>query len=284
MNKIVWLASYPKSGNTWTRVFLANYLRDAAEPVDVNDLDGDAPIASHRLGFDECVGIEASQLPPRITARLRPEVYRTLAREASELLFMKAHDAWTVTDIGTPMFPTDVTAAVVYLLRNPLDVAVSFAHHGGRSTDSAVANMCDTEFTMSESSTRLSYQLPQRIGTWSEHVRSWVDDSGLPICIVRYEDLRADAITGFGRILDFVGVPVEPVRLRRAVESSRLEELQRQEAHAGFRERPPAATAPFFRRGEVGSGRHELAGDLIEKLTDAHRETMQRFGYIDEET
>ena len=282
MNKIVWLASYPKSGNTWTRVFLTNYLRDSAVPADVNDLDN-GPIASHRLGFDECVGIEATQLPARIATRLRPEVYRALAREASDLLFMKVHDAWRLTDTGTPMFPADTTAAVIYLLRNPLDIAVSFAHHSGHSAERTVANMCDSEYTMSDSSTRLSDQLPQHIGTWSEHVRSWVDDSGLPLSVVRYEDLRADTMRVFGEILEFVGVPVEPVRLSRAVDFSRLEELQRQEATVGFRERSPSASAPFFRRGEVGSWRQELGADLIGTLRAAHRDTMQRFGYLEEE-
>jgi len=283
VNKIVWLASYPKSGNTWTRVFLTNYLRDAAEPADVNDLDN-GPIASHRLGFDECVGIEASQLPPRIATRLRPEVYRTLAREASDLLFIKVHDAWRLTDVGMPMFPADTTAAVIYLLRNPLDVAVSFAHHSGLSAERTVANMCDSAFTMSESSARLGNQLPQHTGTWSEHVRSWVDDSGLPLTVVRYEDLRADTVGVFGQVLDFIGVAVEPERLSRAVEFSRLEELQRQEAIAGFQERSPTASAPFFRRGEIGSWRQELGEDLVGQLKGAHRDTMERFGYLEQET
>ena len=59
--KIVWLASYPKSGNTWMRVLLANYLRNADAPVDINALEG-GPIASARVWFDEWVGIEASAL------------------------------------------------------------------------------------------------------------------------------------------------------------------------------------------------------------------------------
>ncbi len=58
---IYWLASYPKSGNTWLRTLITNYLRDAETPADINELDG-GPIASARLWFDEWVGVEASLL------------------------------------------------------------------------------------------------------------------------------------------------------------------------------------------------------------------------------
>jgi aryl sulfotransferase len=66
---IIWLASYPKSGNTWLRVFLTNYLRDGDQPADLNDLDG-GPIASARLAFEEAVGVEASDLTQAEIERL----------------------------------------------------------------------------------------------------------------------------------------------------------------------------------------------------------------------
>ncbi|MEJ2083836.1 MAG: sulfotransferase, partial [Acidobacteriota bacterium] len=38
MTGIVWLASYPKSGNTWLRAFLMNFLDPGKRPVDINQL------------------------------------------------------------------------------------------------------------------------------------------------------------------------------------------------------------------------------------------------------
>ena len=61
MTGICWLASYPKSGNTWFRIFLTNYLRDATSPVDINDL-GHSAIASRRAPFDEALGFESGEL------------------------------------------------------------------------------------------------------------------------------------------------------------------------------------------------------------------------------
>jgi hypothetical protein len=101
---IVWLASYPKSGNTWLRVLLTNYLRAAGEPADINNLLG-APGASSRECFDQWTGVEGSALDANVVDRLRPQVYRCMARDADDTLFMKVHDAWARVDTGEPMFP-----------------------------------------------------------------------------------------------------------------------------------------------------------------------------------
>ena len=139
MGKIIWLASYPKSGNTWMRALLTNYLRDGEAPADINEMDG-GPIASARLWLDEWVGVEASALNDSAIERLRPDVYRCMARETPDTLYMKAHDAWSRTNRGDALFPADVTAGVVYILRNPLDVATSYSHHYGINIEKAVGN------------------------------------------------------------------------------------------------------------------------------------------------
>jgi aryl sulfotransferase len=273
---IVWLASYPKSGNTWLRVLLTNYLRDASEPADINQLFG-APIAGARRRFDEWVGVEGSALDANVVDRLRPEVYRCLARDADETLFVKVHDAWVRVDTGEPMFPADVTLGVVYIIRNPLDLAASCAHHWGRPIAAAVETLCDGGG--SPAGRDLTGQFPQRLGSWGEHVRSWVDDSGAPLHVVRYEDLSVDPCGSFGGVVKFCGLDYDEKRVEKAVAFSSFGEMRRQEAAGGFQERSPAAPGGFFRRGETGSWRDELPGDLAARLTAAHRETMRRFGY-----
>lgn len=202
MAKIVWLASYPKSGNTWVRVLLTNYRRDAEQPADINALDG-GPIASARVWLDEWVGIEASVFDDATIERLRPGVYRCMAREEPEMLFMKAHDAWGCTDRGEPLFPSDVTHGVVYILRNPLDLVASCANHWGISLETAAERLCNPEFALARSLGGTTDQLHQRMGAWSGHVESWLDHAEMPVHRVRYEDLRRDPETIFGDIVRF---------------------------------------------------------------------------------
>jgi aryl sulfotransferase len=272
---IVWLASYPKSGNTWLRVLLTNYLRDTGEPADINHLLG-GPGAGSRESFDQWAGIEGSALDPNVVDRLRPQVYRCVARDADDTLFMKVHDAWTLVDTGEPMFPADVTLGVVYIIRNPLDLAGSCAHHWGTSIEAAVERMCGGS---AERLPARHGQLRQRVGSWSDHVRSWVDDSGGPVHVVRYEDLSVDPCRVFGGVVTSCGLGYDEDRVKNAVAFSSFAELQRQEASAGFQERSTAAPGGFFRRGEVGSWCDELPNHMAERLTAAHRETMERYGY-----
>ena len=116
LKKIVWLASYPKSGNTWFRVFLSNLLNKNDQPADINNLYA-TPIASNRELFDEATGLASSDLTPEEIDNLRPGVYEYAARNSKEFLYQKVHDAWIETELGEPMFSKNVTHGVVYFIR-----------------------------------------------------------------------------------------------------------------------------------------------------------------------
>ena len=281
MAEIFWLASYPKSGNTWMRTLLTNYQRNALEPADINKLLN-GPNASTRICFDEWTGVEASALSDATIERLRPEVYRCIAREETHTIYTKVHDAWGRTDRGEGLFPSDVTAGVVYILRNPLDMAASCAHHWGLEIKEAVENLCDPDFSLARTIGGITDQLHQKLGSWSSHVRSWLDESGLPVHLVRYEDLKLDPERYFGEVVRFCGLSWDAEQVKRAVSFSDFSELQRQEQANDFRERSPKSPGPFFRRGQTGSWREELPSQLVQSLIDVHGVTMRRFGYLDE--
>lgn len=277
---VFWLASYPKSGNTWMRALLANYLADADEPVDINALGG-GPIASARGLFDDHVGVEASDLTQDEIERYRGRVYERFAAEHDDgdpPLFCKVHDAWTLGPDGEPLFSERSTAGVIYLIRNPLDVAVSFAHHSASTVERMVNAMLDPDYCFVGRDDRLHNQLRQRLLTWAGHAESWVDRSRLPVLVVRYEDTKADPVASFTRVIEFAGLDPNPERIRKAVEFSRFDRLKALEQEQGFGEKMPKS-ASFFRKGQVGSWSDELPVELAEKLCDAFEETMQRFGY-----
>jgi hypothetical protein len=196
---------------------------------------------------------------------------------------MKTHDAWARTDRAEALFPADVTAGVIYIMRNPLDLAASCANHWSVSIDRAVENLCNPEFALARSLGGLADQLRQRLRSWSGHVTSWLDESGLPTQLIRYEDLQRDPVQVFGDVIRFCGVPYNEARVRQAVAFSDFSELQKQEQARGFRERSVNAPEPFFRRGQVGAWREELSAELADRLIETHGEIMRRFGYLAED-
>jgi Sulfotransferase domain len=276
MSGIVWLASYPKSGNTWLRAFLANYQRTDGQPADINEMDA---IASDRRIFDEVAGVEASDLTPEEIERLRPAVYRQLADESQETLWLKIHDACTLTPDGAALIPADATQGVLYVLRNPLDVAVSSISHYSVHADTAIAWMAQEGRTLAPAFRSAATQLPQRLLSWSGHVLSWVDQSACPVHVMRYEDMQRRPAETFAAAVRLAGLPDDPERLARALRHCAFDVLQEQEKSRGFRERPAGAPA-FFRKGQIGSWREVLNADQVGRLVSDHGAVMRRFGYL----
>ena len=273
---IVWLASYPKSGNTWLRAVLTNYLRDSNSPASIDELIGGWPFAL----FDETVGLPSSDLTVREIRRLRPVFHELLAAELPHPHFVKVHDACVHTEAG-PLFPRAATAGAVYLVRNPLDVAVSYAHHQQWSIDRTVARMNGSEPKPARHSTLPHLLFAEMILSWSANVSSWLE-SELPVHIVRYEDMLTNPTAAFGAVVRFVGLEWDDRRLAGAVDQARFERLQAQEEEqSGFLEKQPTAPS-FFRAGTAGGWRTALRPRQVRALVDANAPLMERFGYLDD--
>lgn len=278
MKNVFWLASYPKSGNTWMRIFLTNYLRDSDHPADINQLDTDF-IASSRSIFDEYAGVLASELNFDQIDRYRPEVYRRYAHEKHpEKVFIKVHDGYHLNDDGKPIFPEDISAGVLYLVRNPIDVAVSYAHHNHTTIKKVVSYMINSNYAANSKNNMLTNQLRQKMGTWSDHFQSWNQQTEIPVLLIRYEDLSTDPFKTFGEVIKFCGFDFCKERLEKAIKFSDFEILKSQEKKHGFAEKNQRSDS-FFRAGKIGTGEETLTSKEKEVLLTAHESVMKRVGY-----
>lgn len=276
MNGIYWLASYPKSGNTWFRAFLSNLQDDGERPVDINSITT-GPIASARGWLDEVLGFDTAEMMPNEIERLRPEVYRWSMHQGG-ISYHKIHDAYALTVDGEPLVSHEATLGALYIIRNPLDVASSAANHWHCSMGDAVDRLCQSDFALCKDRRAMCSQVRQLIGNWSEHVLSWVDAPGLNVEVIRYEDMLSTPQETFTRAARFLHLPSDPDRVAKALRFSDFSELVRQEAERGFRERP-ARAGRFFRKGQSGDGKLKLSLAQVERLTSVHADVMQRFGY-----
>lgn len=277
---IIWLASYPKSGNTWLRVFLTNYCHEDNQPASINALIG-KPIATDRNEFDELLGLESSDLNLAEIERYRPLVCRLLATAYVPPLFIKVHDAYTTNGDGYALFPAEVTDGVLYIIRNPLDVAASYAHHENKPLDRIIERMNCEEAYLFDPSSILFTQLPQKLFSWSSHVCSWVDNAQMKTHVVRYEDMVEQPLATFTEVIRFTGLVLNSASVQRAIDFSRFQLLQAQEDVHGFAEKQPTAHS-FFRQGAVGSWREQLTQSQVRRLVNAHGQVMERFGYLPE--
>ena len=273
MGKIIWLASFPKSGNTWLRAFLHNLLRNPNEPYDINKLadftKGDAQMAWYNL-IDKRPG---SEITKEEIAALRPKVHRLMTQSRPDSVFIKTHNK-LVEDRGTAMITMEHTAGAIYIIRNPLDVTLSFADHYALSIDEAIKTMATPELH-TENSNKYCYEI---YGSWSEHVQSWTLNSHPGLHVIRYEDMLDAPVKTFGGVLRFLGLNVSRDRLDKAIKLSSFRVLQEQEKRQGFVEKTEVAER-FFREGKAGQWKRQMTSEQIDAVVAAHREQMARFGY-----
>lgn len=277
---IVWLASFPKSGNTWLRLLLANLLSPDDDPVDINSIPLKSTALVYRPDIEDVSLVDTSLLSPGEIDLLRPRVIDSLAAEATGCLYVKVHDAYRRNAAGEPLVGRGAGRVALYVIRDPRDVAVSLSFHNGDSINTAITRLNSRGHTLSDACDRATSQIPQLLMDWSGHVDSWTGQHDLPVHVLRYEDLRTDPIGTFAAAVAFLGLDVTSAAIERAVRRSDFAGLQRQERQAGFMERWSNSTAPFFRTGRAGIWKEVLTPAQQQAILAAHQPVMARFGYI----
>ena len=281
MNGIFWLASYPKSGNTWVRSFLIKMMNDFDKPLDINELS-QIPNAASRFFIDTELAMDSSYLSFEEMNVIRSELYEYLANKANAPMFFKIHDALVHVDPERTrlLVPKKGTAGVIYLVRNPMDLTLSLGNFSAISHDDVILRMKDNK-TFLKQGDSYSIQTRQRLFSWSEHVISWID-SDLPLLIIRFEDLLRFPHCFFQEILNFAGIDYTPDQLKQGIEETSFSRLQTQEEQHGFREMPNKSQKFFF-KGKTGYWRERLSKDQVRRIVAAHGKVMRRLGYLDPE-
>jgi hypothetical protein len=289
-----YLASYPKSGNTWCRVFITELRRlagfDSAEATAAAEgeerelrLNRDlatGSIMSSRHWLDDQLGIDSSDLRWEELDKLRGRVGHQREVFAECLRYHKVHDAFVSPDSGgRPVVPVAGCRGAVVVVRHPADVAVSLSHFFSWPLERCVAFLLDEQAGLCRSSKRGGQQVRQFMGTWANHVHSWVDQDQIPVLLLRYEDLLAQPEGQFSRLAEFLELPAESGLIAAAAANTRFEKLRAKEAEeGGFHERPEGCER-FFRSGRSGEGREQLSAEQLNQLEIAFSSTLKRFAY-----
>lgn len=238
----VMLVSYPKSGNTWVRAL-------------VSQLVG----AQHSLK-------EMDHLVPDVYS-CRGHVLRKAHRFPCAGRLIKSHESFRPT-----------YKRVIYLVRDPRDVCVSYYHY-----------LADIQRTVDASSTSLNEFVDPFLsgkfddyGTWGEHTGSWLAAETADLLLIRYEDLISDAADCLARICGFLGLEHNDEAIRTAVESCSLDRLRAKEKSERTSWQPMRkadVSASFFRAGGSG-GRSDLDKRSLDAISDRWRDEMMAMGYI----
>ncbi|MDP1663588.1 MAG: sulfotransferase domain-containing protein [Methylobacter sp.] len=276
---IVWLASYPKSGSVWMRLLIANLI--TASKYDFNRLDLIWRTPHSRHNFERISLIDSSLLLQDEIDELRPSVTEAMAQEETGNVYFWLHDAYQILANGQPLSGKAPTRIAFYMLRDPRDVAVSFAYHSGVSVDEAITVLNNPKQFLCLQKKRYQPQVHQMIGDWSHHVASWTEQQDVPVILIRYEDLYREPIPILQNVAEWLGIKGSQTALEQAIRHAEFSELQRQEKQYGFSNRPVQSTQPYFRSGKAGAWKEVLTLQQQRLIEQKHHDMMVRYGYLD---
>lgn len=272
----IWLASFPKSGNTWLRCLLEAYRTNGY--VDINDIrvaigdsgrvltDAVSPLPAHKLSLDELYLL-------RPAALMQAMIYAKTPR------FCKTHFCNKHPYGAAPFIPACWTYKAIYIMRDPRSVASSFSRHFNMSIEKTVAALASPDLTIGGEANKDTHTKTY-VGDWSGHVLSWCNEKQFPVLIIKYEDLLERTEEIFKGILEFVDFEYDEVRARRAIRAASLKNLQKAEKENGFKERPPRNEGgSFFTEG--GTRWSEQLGERwIKQIEKDHAKVMKKAGYL----
>lgn len=270
MKNIVWIASYPKSGNTWVRALLQVALGGRLDLNSMGELVPNFASLASRLSA------EAFERPGDIRFLWRAAQEKLAGGSAGGKVLLKTHNVCGRFDVG--QFPdAGFTAGAVYVVRDPRDVAISFSHHFGLSVEKAVESLLDEGHVIHKDQNWFGSEI---LSSWETHVRSW-RAAPFPVLVLRYEDLLASPEVWIPKVLSFLRVTpmsgLDEQSLKSLIEEVSFARMADAERREGFRE--AVGSTAFFREGRAEQWRRHPQSDFA-ALIERYGATMKQLGYL----
>ena len=270
---IIWLASYPKSGNTWLRSFLINYLNKNTSNFDLDFLNQIRKFPRQEL-FDE-LNINYLKFEEIVKNWINMQEFINLKQKFT---YLKTHNAMCTIN-NYPFTNKQNTIGFIYLVRDPRDVILSYSYHLNKSVEHTFGIMKNSsyeDFGHHGDSAKTTL-----MGSWSENYKSWRDYNLAYKLIVKYEDLILNPYETFFKIINYLnkinGLPIDEEMIKKSIENVSFEKLQNLEKKYGFKEKSYGA---FFRKGKIRNWEKNLDKKIASQLEESFKEEMKELGYL----
>jgi len=266
------VASYPKSGNTWVRMAAICYSTGRADLSALGRM-GDLCVQD----YHDVSPVPLSQLGLPAQAQIRPAAMLNLAFSlgGKQEHAIKSHHAFLSIE-GVPLWHPSFVDRVVNPVRDPREICCSAKEHFGFESYEETAKFMAKEGQCIGGGDRPIHHV---IGSWAQHVNSW-QTAPLDVMTVKYEDLKADPLAMFEKIFGFLlDEEVDRYRVEEAVKATDFDHLKELEDEHGFPEKSDQADR-FFRSGKTDGWKEELPTGVARTLEDEFGKTMEGLGYL----
>ncbi len=276
---IIWLASYPKSGNTWIRSFIVSYYFSNDGNFNFDDLDRipDYPNKNF-LGKN----VDVSSIKEGEVYKFWENTQNTI-RENSKAKFLKTHNSLKPID-NIPFTTAKNTLGVVHVVRDPRNVITSIKNHFGFSDYNKALKYMQTEGAFMKGEDNIKYAI---VDSWRTHFISWMQNQSLKRISIRYEDLLNNPEKEFIKIVNFLDSilkikgGIKKSKFLKSLDSTKFEVLQKGEEDGKFNENVirNKEKVKFFNLGPKNNWKKVLPKDVQIKMNDYYKEDLKKLGY-----
>ena len=277
---IIWLASYPKSGNTWLRSLLATYYfsRDGLFNFDILRNIDQFPSSTYFKKYKDLF------LKPESTSKYWILEQKRI-NQNKKLKFFKTHNALCKID-NNSFTNSENTVGAIYIIRDPRKVVSSLAHHYQIDNDQAFKFM-QTEKNAIYQKEDNRYLGFNALFSWKFHTLSWIECKKFPVLTIRYEDLENETFLTFKKVFNFINditkskKSFDIEKAKKAIRSCEFKKMQKLELENGFEEamikKDTNERIKFFNLGKKNNYKELLDSKLIDKMNFSFQDQIEKY-------
>ncbi len=277
---IIWIASYPKSGNTWVRSFLTAYYFCDNGVFDINKLNRIEDYPNKQF-FKE-------QVKDGEIHNHWDESQKAILKK-KEIRFLKTHNS-LIKAFGNDFTKPEYSLGVIYIIRDPRNVITSVKNHNDfNSYDEALKFMQNENAVLSDYKHLKNYAKTTIINSWRINYQSWLRNNSFRKMAIKYEDMVKNPDQIFRNLIIFTNAickfnkDVDEKKLKNAIESTNFKNLQSIENKGQFSENvyslKDKRKIKFFYLGPDNDWRKQLDKELINKMNKYYEGDLKKLGY-----
>ena len=279
---IIWLSSYPKSGNTWLRSLLSSYFftTDGSFNFDLLKNIDQFPSSPFFSKYEDPFS------KPESTSKFWIKE-QTRINKDKKLRFFKTHNAMCKID-GNSFTDDTNTLGAIYIVRDPRKIVSSLSHHYQLSNNEAWEFM-NTENKAIIEKIENRYLGFNALFSWQFHIKSWTTCEKFPVLTIKYEDLENETFETFEKVLEFIKrvskikISFDINKAKNTIKSCQFERMQKLEIENGFREsitnNKTKEKLRFFNLGNKNKYQNLLDKNLIDLINLKYQEELKKFCY-----
>ena len=282
---IYWIASYPKSGNTWLRILLSCYFYTKDGFYDENSLKNiqQFPERQYLQEFNYNQNIIGDTTKYWLNAQEN-------INKDKKLRFFKTHNVFGLVN-NSHFTNKENSIGCIYIVRDPRNIFTSIKNFYEMDNDKAFKWMVNQNQYIYDihNFEKDGYSDFQFISSWDNNYRSWKLQKKIPIKIIKYEDLLDQTFTIFKEVIEFINLsinssePINKQKIKNAVNSTLFSKLQSREKNEGFSEailsKKGDKKIPFFFLGPENNWKKILDTNVKNKIIDAFKKNLIELSY-----